>query len=170
MVEELTPTAGSVEAATPEPTAPPASPPGYELLDEIGRGGMGVVYRARDAALAREVAVKLLSDHYSANAPAAQRFLSEARITGQLQHPGIPTVHQVGRLADGRPFLAMKLIKGSTLDAILKQRPDPVAERGRLLAIFEAVCQAVGYQAAGLGVRPGLRQPVPGGHSAARYR
>src|SRR5262249_35980389 len=72
-------------------------------------------------------------------------FLSEARITGQLQHPGIPAVHQVGTLADGRPFLAMKLIKGSTLEYILKQRPDPSTERGRLLAIFEAVCQAVGY-------------------------
>src|SRR5262249_34861920 len=88
---------------------------------------------------------KVLSDHYPADSPAAQRFLSEARITGQLQHPGIPAVHEVGTLADGRPFLSMKLIKGSTLDAILKQRTDPSADRGRLLAIFEAVCPAVGY-------------------------
>jgi tetratricopeptide (TPR) repeat protein len=123
----------------------PAGPPGYELLDEVGRGGMGVVYRARDAALDRNVAVKLLSDRYPADSLPAQRFLNEARITGQLQHPGIPAVHQVGALADGRPFLAMKLIKGSTLDAMLKQRPNPLADRGRLLAIFEAVCQAVGY-------------------------
>jgi tetratricopeptide (TPR) repeat protein len=106
---------------------------------------MGVVYRARDTALGRDVAVKLLSDGYPPDSPAAQRFLTEARITGQLQHPGIPAVHQVGTLADGRPFLAMKLIKGSTLEAILKQRTDPSADRGRLLAIFEAVCQAVGY-------------------------
>src|SRR5262249_43290079 len=54
-------------------------------------------------------------------------------------------VHQVGMLADGRPFLAMKFIKGSTLEAMLKQRPNPSADRGRLLVIFEAVCQAVGY-------------------------
>jgi serine/threonine protein kinase len=67
--------------------APPANPPGYELRDEVGRGGMGVVYRARDAALDRDVAVKLLSERYLADSPAAQRFLSEARITGQLQHP-----------------------------------------------------------------------------------
>jgi serine/threonine protein kinase len=126
-------------------SAPLASPPGYELCDEIGHGGMGVVYRARDTALDRDVAVKLLSERYPADSPAAQRFLSEARITGQLQHPGIPAVHQVGTLADGRRFLAMKLIKGSTLETILKQRPDSSAERGRLLAIFEAVCQAVGY-------------------------
>src|SRR5262245_42074520 len=125
--------------------APPANPPGYELVGEIGRGGMGVVYRARDTALERDVAVKLLSQRYPPESIFAQRFLSEARITGQLQHPGIPAVHQVGSLADGRPFLAMKLIKGSTLEAILKHRTDPAADRGRLLAIFEAVCQAVGY-------------------------
>jgi serine/threonine protein kinase len=101
---------GPVAATVVEPCAPPASPPGYELGYEIGHGGMGVVYRARDLALDRDVAVKLLSERYSAGSQAAQRFLSEARITGQLQHPGIPAVHQVGTLADGRPFLVMKLI------------------------------------------------------------
>jgi tetratricopeptide (TPR) repeat protein/tRNA A-37 threonylcarbamoyl transferase component Bud32 len=145
MAENLTPTAGPGQAAVVEMSAPHASPPGYELIDEIGHGGMGVVYRARDTTLDRDVAVKLLSDHYPADSPAAHRFLCEARITGQLQHPGIPAVHQVGTLADGRPFLAMKLIKGSTLESILKHPPDPAADRGRLLAIFETVCQAVGY-------------------------
>jgi serine/threonine protein kinase len=145
MPEDLAPTAGPGRAAVIDASAPPASPPGYELLEEIGRGGMGIVYRARDTALGRDVAVKLLSQRYPADSSTAQRFLSEARITGQLQHPGIPAVHQVGTLADGRPFLAMKLIKGSTLESILKNRPDPSADRGRLLAIFEAVCQAVGY-------------------------
>jgi serine/threonine protein kinase len=145
MAEDLTRTAGPVAAAAPEPSALPASPPGYELREEIGRGGMGVVYRARDTALDRDVAVKLLSPRYPPDSLPAQRFLGEARITGQLQHPGIPAVHQVGTLADGRPFLAMKLIKGSTLEAILKRRTDPSADRGRLLASFEAVCQAVGY-------------------------
>jgi WD40 repeat protein len=106
---------------------------------------MGVVYRARDNAIDRDVAVKLLSERYGPDSQAARRFLSEARITGQLQHPGIPAVHQVGTLADGRPFLAMKLIKGRTLEAILRQRSDPSTDRGRLLAAFEAVCQAVGY-------------------------
>jgi WD40 repeat protein/serine/threonine protein kinase len=123
----------------------PTGPPGYELLDEVGRGGMGVVFRARDLALGRDVAVKLLAQRYPLDSPAAERFVNEARITGQLQHPGIPAVHQVGQLPDGRPFLAMKLIKGCTLEAILKDRPDPSAERGRLLAVFEGVCQAVGY-------------------------
>ena len=145
MPEGPTRTAGPATPAVVPTSTPPTSPPGYELLDEVGRGGMGVVYRARDVALDRDVAVKLLAERYSADSPAAQRFLIEARITGQLQHPGIPAVHQVGALADGRPFLAMKLIKGSTLEALLKQRADPEADCGRLLAIFEAVCQAVGY-------------------------
>ena len=145
MAEELIQTAAVRGDLAAETTIPPLSPHGYQLLDEIGHGGMGVVYRARDTVLDRDVAVKLLSNHYPADSPAAQRFLSEARITGQLQHPGIPAVHQVGTLADGRPFLAMKLIKGSTLETLLKYRPDPSADRGRLPAIFEAVCQAVGY-------------------------
>src|SRR6516162_5354544 len=130
MPEDLTHTAGPNRDGVVQTNAPPASPPGYELREEIGRGGMGVVYRARDTALGRDVAVKLLADRYPLDSPAAQRFLSEARITGQLQHPGIPAVHQVGSLPDGRPFLAMKLIKGCTLEVVLKDRPDPSAERG----------------------------------------
>src|SRR5262245_34172500 len=123
----------------------PLSPPGYQLCEVIGSGGMGSVYRALDVALGRDVAVKLLAEHFAPGSPLAQRFLSEARITGQLQHPGIPAVHQVGALPDGRPFLAMKLIQGNNLDAMLTERADPSAERGRLLGVFEAVCQAVGY-------------------------
>jgi eukaryotic-like serine/threonine-protein kinase len=145
MAENLTRTAGPLSAPGAEPNVAAASPPGYELRDEIGRGGMGVVYRAREIALERDVAVKILPDRYPSDSLPAKRFLSEARITGQLQHPGIPAVHQVGALLDGRPFLAMKLIKGNTLEVILKNRLDLVAERGRLLAVFEAVCQAVGY-------------------------
>src|SRR5438270_12443510 len=119
----------ALSEAQPATTAgvTPAGPPGYELLDEVGRGGMGVVYRACDVALGRDVAVKLLAERYSLDSPAAQRFVNEARITGQLQHPGIPAVHQVGHLPDGRPFLAMKLIKGRTLEAVLKDSPAQTA-------------------------------------------
>src|SRR5262245_13790096 len=119
--------------------------PGYELSGEVGRGGMGVVYRARDLSLDRDVAVKLLQDSYPADSPVARRFTDEARITAQLQHPGVPAVYRVGALPDGRPFLAMKLIKGRTLAARLGERPDPAADRGRFVAIFEQVCQALAY-------------------------
>ena len=122
-----------------------ADPPGYELFEEVGRGGMGVVYRACDLALRRDVAVKILRDRFPPGSAVLRRFLDEAYITGQLQHPGIPAVHQVGSLPDGRPFLAMKLIKGRTLDELLQERPDPSADRSRFLAVFEQVCQAVGY-------------------------
>jgi serine/threonine protein kinase len=145
MPEDLTIDSSCVAQQSAPAEAASASPPGYELREEIGRGGMGAVYRALDVALGRDVAVKLLSNRFAPDSPFARRFLSEARITGQLQHPGIPAVHQVGTLPDGRPFLAMKLIKGNTLDALLEERADPSAERGRLLGVFEAVCQAVGY-------------------------
>lgn len=117
----------------------------YVMGTEIARGGMGAVYRATDTVLNREVAVKVLLDKYDPTSGTARRFADEARITGQLQHPNIPAVHDLGILPDGRPFLAMKLIKGNTLDALLKDRSDPNAERGRLVAVFEGVCQAVAY-------------------------
>src|SRR5262245_16544127 len=144
MADDVTRTILPADTRTPVGDHP-AVPVGFELLDEVGRGGMGVVWRARELALDREVAVKLLQDRFPADSPAAQRFLGEARITAQLQHPGIPAVHHIGRLADGRPFLAMKLIRGRTLDDILKSRPEPGVDRGRLLAVFAAICQAVGY-------------------------
>jgi serine/threonine protein kinase len=126
-------------AVARDPTAP--APPGYELLAEVGRGGMGVVYRARDLALGRDVAVKILQDRYPADGPFARQFLEEAQITSQLQHPGVPPIHLVGTLPGGRPFLVMKLIKGHTLDVLLAEK----AELGQLLSIFENLCGTVGY-------------------------
>jgi hypothetical protein len=125
--------------------APPASAQRYALGAEIARGGMGAVYRATDTAFDREVAVKVLLDKYAPTSGTARRFADEARITGQLQHPNIPAVHDLGTLPDGRPFLAMKLIKGQTLDDLLKARTDPSADRGRFVAAFEQLCQAVAY-------------------------
>jgi tetratricopeptide (TPR) repeat protein len=119
--------------------------PKYEHLTELAQGGMGIVYRAFDPELSRDVAVKVLADRYRASVTHHQRFLEEARITAQLQHPAIPPIHEIGSLPDGSPFLVMKLIKGQTLDHLLKERPDPGHERGRFLTIFEQTCQAVGY-------------------------
>jgi serine/threonine protein kinase len=118
--------------------------PRYLLGEEIARGGMGVVHRATDTILGREVAVKVLQEKYTADSETARRFADEARITAQLQHPNIPAVHDLGVLPDGRPFLAMKLIKGETLDNLLKRRADTDG-RYRFVAAFEQVCQAVAY-------------------------
>lgn len=138
-MSDLTRTADFAHTDSPAEDPPPVIG-GYELLDEIGRGGMGVIYRARDLALGREVAVKLLQERYAINSSTARRFVDEARITAQLQHPGIPAVYQVGTWADGRPFLAMKLIRGKTLDQLLTA-DDPID----ILSVFEAICHAVGY-------------------------
>src|SRR5471030_1744943 len=101
----------------------------YLLRDEIARGGMGVVYRATDTTFGREIAIKVLQEKFDPASGAARRFADEARITAQLQHPAIPPVHDNGVLPDGRPFLAMKMIKGETLDTLLAARPDSAHER-----------------------------------------
>jgi tetratricopeptide (TPR) repeat protein len=127
------------------PASPPVSAGRFQLGPELARGGMGVVYCARDESLGRDVAVKVLGELYPVDSPVGRRFVDEARITAQLQHPGIPPVFEVGRLGDERPYLAMKLIKGRTLEDLLKERPQPASDRGRFLAIFAQLCQAVAY-------------------------
>jgi tetratricopeptide (TPR) repeat protein len=124
---------------------PPTATKRYAFGDEIARGGMGVVYRATDTVLDREVAVKVLGERFEPGSAAAHRFLDEARIAGQLQHPGIPAVHDLGELPDGRPFLAMRLVKGKTLADLLARPGAAAGERGRFVAVFEQICQAIGY-------------------------
>ncbi|MER3416702.1 MAG: hypothetical protein C4297_10895 [Gemmataceae bacterium] len=116
------------------------APPGYTLRELIGRGGMGLVFRAWDVRLEREVAIKCIQERFAHSPTARERFFSEAKITGRLQHPGIPAVHELGTLPDGRPYLAMKLVHGQTLSQIIRS-----ASRHRLLAILEQVSHAVGY-------------------------
>lgn len=115
---------------------------GFRILGELARGGMGVVYRAHDLALNRTVAVKVLQHKYRDRPAAAARFLEEAQLTAQLQHPGIPPVHQIGTLPDGRPFLAMKLITGRTLADLLT---DPSWDRSQAIGTFEQICRTVAY-------------------------
>jgi serine/threonine protein kinase/tetratricopeptide (TPR) repeat protein len=109
--------------------------PGYRVLHEIARGGMGRVLAAFDFALDRDVAIKILLPGMQAD-----RFVRESKITARLPHPGIPPVHALGTLADGSPFLAMKLIAGHTLAEEIKR-----GDRPRLLQAFLQVCQAVGF-------------------------
>ncbi len=80
--------------------------------------------RGQDNQLGRSVALKALQDRYRTNHEVVQRFVEEALIAGQLQHPGIVPVYDLG-VADGKPFFAMKLIRGRTLQELLRERPEP---------------------------------------------
>jgi serine/threonine-protein kinase len=117
----------------------------YRIDGEIARGGMGAVLKGRDPDLGRDVALKVLREDYRGDATMVRRFVEEAQIGGQLQHPGIVPIYELGTMADRRPFFAMKLVKGRTLAELLVQRPDPADQLPRHLAIFEAVCQTMAY-------------------------
>src|SRR5205085_5341505 len=84
----------------------------YQLLGEIARGGMGVILKGHDTDLGRDVAVKVLDKELAQNPAVVQRFVEEAQIGGQLQHPGIVPVYELGLMADERPYFTMKLVKG----------------------------------------------------------
>jgi eukaryotic-like serine/threonine-protein kinase len=109
----------------------------YDLLDEIGRGGMGIVFRARDRELDRDVAVKVTAWHTDSD---AARLRREARTLASLEHAGIVPVHDVGRLPDGRVFLVMGLARGERLDAHAAGMP--LADRLRL---FDRICDTVAF-------------------------
>ena len=117
----------------------------YRLDGEIARGGMGAVLRGRDTDLGRDLAVKVLLDTHKDKPEVVQRFIEEAQIGGQLQHPGIAPVYELGQFADQRPFFSMKLVKGDTLSKLLSDRDDPATDRSKLIGIFEQVCQTVAY-------------------------
>lgn len=134
------------EALSPQNIPPAAlrSIGDYEVREEIARGGMGVVFKGRDSDLRRDVAVKVLLERHQGEAELIRRFVEEAQISGQLQHPGITPVYALGD-SGGRPYFTMKLVKGETLAKLLAARADPRDDRARFLKIFEQVCQTLAY-------------------------
>ena len=117
----------------------------YELAGEIGSGGMGTVLQGYDRHLRRDLAVKMLRPEYRGQPYLARRFLREAWIGAHLQHPGVVPVYELGEFPDRQPFFTMKLVRGRTLQALLKERAEPAQEWPRFLNIFEQVCQTVAY-------------------------
>jgi tetratricopeptide (TPR) repeat protein len=142
---------GSVDGASPARVCSEAMPVTagdagrYQLHGEIARGGMGVVLKGRDVDINRDVAVKVLLEKHRDSPEMVRRFVEEAQIAGQLQHPGSVPVYELGRLPDARLYIAMKLIRGRTLAALLGGRADAAEDRPRYLAIFEQVCQTMAY-------------------------
>ena len=86
----------------------------FEILEQLGQGGMGVVYKARDLKLDRLVALKFLSPHLRADTAHAQRFIQEARTASALDHPNICTLYEIDETDDGRTFIAMAYYEGET--------------------------------------------------------
>ncbi len=112
----------------------------YRLLERVARGGMGVVYAAKDEKLERRVALKVL-DVPGADSDLANRIIREARVLARLEHPGIVPVHDVGTLADGRVFYTMKFVEGQRLDRFI-ETVESVQDRLRL---FLRICEAVAF-------------------------
>ncbi|MHC4223569.1 MAG: tetratricopeptide repeat protein, partial [Planctomycetota bacterium] len=117
----------------------------YHLVGEVARGGVGVIMKSRDEDLGRDVAMKILLEDHADKEEIVQRFIEEAQIGGQLQHPGIVPVYEIGLLADKRPYFTMKLVKGHTLSALLQNRSDPAEGRQHYIAAFEKACQTMAY-------------------------
>jgi serine/threonine protein kinase/tetratricopeptide (TPR) repeat protein len=114
---------------------------GYEILEELGHGGMGVVYKARQAGLERVVALKMIRADRLARGVEISRFRTEAEAAARLQHPNIVQIHEVGE-QDGRPFFSLEFVDGPDLARHLQGKPQPAAEAA---ALIETLALAVHY-------------------------
>ena len=139
-----------------------AQTPGYpgfgrfEVVDELGAGGMGRVYAARDSELRRQVAVKVVLDPTCVRPDLLKRFVAEAQITSQLDHPNIVPVYDMGTTADGHLYYVMKQVVGQTLARAAASEEWPLR---RLLGVFLRVCDAMAYAHARRVIHRDLKPP-----------
>jgi serine/threonine-protein kinase len=122
----------TVHLVNPRSAERPETGARYQVLGEIARGGVGVVMKGRDTDLGRDVAMKMLRATHADSPSMVQRFVEEAQISGQLQHPGILPVYEL-------------VVKGRTLSALLEDRSAPTDDRPRFLKIFEQIAQTIAY-------------------------
>jgi WD40 repeat protein/serine/threonine protein kinase len=135
----IRPAAEFVAPIRPEGHAPLPDVPGYDLLEELGRGGMGVVYKARQASLDRLVALKMVLPGSHASPEELARFRREAEAVARLQHPNIVHIHEVGQ-AHGIPFFSLEYVAGGSLDRRVKGTPLPARQAA---ALVQAVARAM---------------------------
>ncbi len=131
--------AGASKPPAPQPERRRVGP--YEVLKELARGGMGVVYRVRDPKLGRDVALKMMIGGAWTGEQAQKRFLREAHILAELSHPGIIPIHDIG-IQDGSPYYTMDLVEGETLIDFVRQRGLTLRQK---LGLFMLVCEAMHY-------------------------
>lgn len=117
----------------------------YVLRSEIARGGMGVVMRAYDERLDREVAIKFLRPDLAQKPALREKFFHEAIVGSHLQHPCVAPIYDLSTDNCAHPYFVMKMVTGKSLDTILDRKPDNQLERSRLLKAFEQVCMAIAY-------------------------
>jgi serine/threonine protein kinase len=114
---------------------------GYEILDELGRGGMGVVYKAKQIALKRLVALKMIRSGIYAGETDIARFQAEAEAAARLQHPNIVQIYEIGT-HEQQPFFALEYVEGGTLSGYLEGKPQPEREAARLM---ESIARAIHF-------------------------
>src|SRR5262249_36776960 len=129
--------------------------PRFRILRPHAKGGLGEVFVARDTELNRQVALKEIQLQHADQASSRARFLLEAEITGALEHPGIVPVYGLGHYPDGRPFYAMRFVRGDNLAAAIRRYHHPETpdrdparrdlEFRKLLGRFVDVCNAIAY-------------------------
>jgi eukaryotic-like serine/threonine-protein kinase len=152
-IATVPPAAPSQDTTLPPPSHEGANSDRFVILRPHARGGLGEVFLARDRELNREVALKRIHERLAGNADSRMRFLLEAEITGGLEHPGVVPVYGLGTAADGRPYYAMRFVRGQTLKDAIEKFHSAVGgpERDRRLGLrqllnrFIAVCNAIEY-------------------------
>ncbi len=139
----------------PEAIAPPKLPEDYEILREIGSGGMGIVYRARQKSLDRDVAVKVLRPGELIFGEMIKRFEKEARTLAKLRHPNIVSIYEVGKV-EGTLFFSMDLIEGQPLDVLIREGAIPFTRTVRLLRqVADAIAYTHGHGLIHRDLKPG---------------